>query len=96
MFYYGCKMGYGSPRTLPDSGVRNCNGDLKELSPTLFIAVPTIYEKIKHAIISTVNSKSAIEKFIFNIAFTQKLKSLKNGRKGKIFDRFVFNKIKKD
>jgi len=94
MFYNGCKMGYGTPRTISANGVRECDGDLKELRPTLFIAVPTIYEKIKHAIIANVNTKSKLKKTIFNIAYTQKLKSLKNGRKGSLFDKIVFNEIK--
>ena len=36
----GISIGYGSPRTLTDSSVRNCKGDIRELRPTLMAGVP--------------------------------------------------------
>ena len=35
----GAQLGYANPRTLVDSAVRNCKGDLRELSPTLMCGV---------------------------------------------------------
>jgi long-chain acyl-CoA synthetase len=40
--FKGVSLGYGSPRTLTDSSVRNCKGDIKELRPTLMAGVPGI------------------------------------------------------
>jgi len=37
--FRGIKLGYGSPKTLLDSSVRNCLGDIKELKPTLMAGV---------------------------------------------------------
>jgi len=94
MLYHGVKLGYGSPRTFSSAGVRNCNGDLKELNPTLFIAVPTIFEKIKHGVMGLVNQKGKIARLLFHIGYTQKLYSLKHGRKGSIWDKILFNKMR--
>jgi len=92
--YNGTRLGIGSPRTLSSSGVKDCDGDLKELGPNLFIAVPAIFEKIKHGVMSMVNSKGPLSRFVFYIAFTQKLRAIKNGRKGYLWDRLVFNKVR--
>jgi len=94
LLFHGTRLGIGSPRTLSSNGVKDCDGDLKELGPNLFIAVPTIFEKIKHGVMYMVNSKGAFSRFIFHIAFTQKLRSIKSGRKGTIWDRLVFNKVR--
>jgi len=39
-FYWGVKMGYGSPRTLSSTSMKNCQGDIKEFSPSILIGVP--------------------------------------------------------
>jgi long-chain acyl-CoA synthetase len=43
--YDGVSIGYGSVRTLTDASVRNCKGDLRELSPTLMAGVPAVWER---------------------------------------------------
>jgi long-chain acyl-CoA synthetase len=40
VMHIGGKIGYGSPRTLVDSAVRNCKGDMRELQPTIMAGVP--------------------------------------------------------
>jgi long-chain acyl-CoA synthetase len=46
IIYNGGKIGYGSPRTLVDSSVRNCKGDLGELRPTIMAGVPAGFPPI--------------------------------------------------
>jgi long-chain acyl-CoA synthetase len=91
--YIGMKIGYSSPRTLTDTNVRNCVGDLKALQPTLLIAVPQVYETIRKGIFNKVNSSGAVTKFLFNSVLSLKQflrgKNLPNG----MFD-FVFGSIK--
>lgn len=43
-FYLGITLGFGSPRSLADLSVRNCKGDMRELSPTLMAGVPAVWE----------------------------------------------------
>eukprot|EP01129_Flabellula_baltica_P009377 TRINITY_DN381_c0_g1_i1.p1 TRINITY_DN381_c0_g1~~TRINITY_DN381_c0_g1_i1.p1 ORF type:complete len:706 (+),score=169.78 TRINITY_DN381_c0_g1_i1:25-2142(+) len=92
--YCGVSMGYGSPRTLTPRGVRKCNGDLKEFEPTLFVGVPTVFEKIKHAVWENVQEKGALTKFLFTLGLKHKLKALKTGSSGAIWDKLLFNKIR--
>ncbi len=47
LFFAGVTIGYGRVRTLVDSGVRNCQGDMKEFKPTAMIGVPAIWETIR-------------------------------------------------
>src|SRR5690606_9957010 len=35
-----------SPRTLIDTAMRKCSGDIKELKPTFFLGVPTILDRL--------------------------------------------------
>jgi len=42
--FSGIPIGYGTVKTLTDSSVRNCKGDLKELRPTLLAGVPAVWE----------------------------------------------------
>jgi len=49
MIFNGVTIGYGNPRSLIDSLVRNCKGDLTELQPTLMAGVPTVFDRVKKA-----------------------------------------------
>ena len=48
-------MGYGSPRTLSEANCRNCQGDIRELKPTLLVGIPAVWETVKKGIIANVN-----------------------------------------
>lgn len=48
--FKGVRLGYGSPKTLLDSSVRNCLGDIKELKPTLMAAVPVVWDSVRKGI----------------------------------------------
>lgn len=105
-------MYYGSPRTISSIGVHNCDGDLKECRPTLFVAVPTILEKVKHAVTAKVQAKSAVVQALFSFAFERKLSafyagppstplsllllSLCAGTTAPLWDKLVFAKIRKE
>jgi len=58
-FYRGVTIGYGSPRTLSDTSVRNCNGDMKELRPTVMAGVPSVWETIRKGVLAKVGLASA-------------------------------------
>ena len=40
--FWGVTLGYGTVRTLTDASVRECQGDIKELRPTLMTGVPAV------------------------------------------------------
>ncbi|KAJ3093926.1 long-chain fatty acid-CoA ligase [Physocladia obscura] len=94
--YWGTAIGYGSVKTLTDSSVRNCKGDLRELRPTIFVGVPAVWESIRKGVTSKIEGSGFITKAIFNGAFS--LKSILNdfglGFLAAPLDIVVFSKIK--
>ena len=50
-FFWGVPIGYGSPKTLFNTYMHNCKGDLRELSPSFLIGAPATWEVIRKAIL---------------------------------------------
>ncbi|KAF2094173.1 acetyl-CoA synthetase-like protein [Rhizodiscina lignyota] len=95
VLYWGGTMGYGNPRTLSDSSVRNCKGDIREFKPTVLVGVPAVWESVKKGIIAKVNSSSIIVRNMFWSAMYMKSFLLGWGLPGAgVLDSVVFNKIK--
>ncbi|KAJ3377022.1 long-chain fatty acid-CoA ligase [Entophlyctis sp. JEL0112] len=94
--YMGIAIGYGSVRTLTDSSVRNCKGDIRELRPTLLTGVPSVWESIRKAIEGKIRESSPLSQSIFSAAFQLKWMLLQRGLDYLVapLDRLVFNKIK--
>jgi long-chain acyl-CoA synthetase len=63
--YWGMKMGYGSPRTISDTNMKNCVGDIKEFRPTILVGVPAVWETIRKGIEEKVSRESALVKNVF-------------------------------
>ena len=88
-------MGYGSPKTLSDSSVRNCNGDIREFRPTILVGVPFVWESVKKGIIAKVDQGSPLVKNLFWGALAAKEFLLSAGLPGAgILDALVFKKVK--
>ena len=70
--------------------------DAQELRPTMFVAVPRIFERIHQTILDSVNKKGAFYKKLFDKALAIKLYNYEHyGRIGHaLFDPIFFNKIK--
>lgn len=93
--FWGGTMGYGNPKTLSDSSVRNCKGDIREFKPTVLIGVPAVWESVKKGIIAKVNSGSFITKNLFWGALSLKQTLLSSGLPGSaLLDAVVFKKLK--
>ncbi|KAI5295428.1 long-chain fatty acid-CoA ligase [Ascosphaera acerosa] len=93
--YWGCAMGYGSPKTISDASVRNCKGDIRELAPTIMIGVPAVYETIKKGITSKVAAAGGLAQTLFWKGIALKSWLLSNGLPGSgIIDAVVFKKVK--
>lgn len=95
LFYVGIPIGYGSPRSLTDSAVRECKGDLRELQPTLFVGVPTVYERIKAGIERKLRA-SPVTYNVFKAAFAMKKFCINWGLPTFLLDAIVFNKLKRE
>ncbi|XP_030835502.1 long-chain-fatty-acid--CoA ligase 5 [Strongylocentrotus purpuratus] len=69
--------------------------DAQELKPTIFAAVPRLYNRLFDRIRTTVDSGSTIKKAIFNHALNQKMKDLEQGTLSRdtVWDKLVFKKV---
>ncbi|KAL8854563.1 MAG: hypothetical protein Q9221_000598 [Calogaya cf. arnoldii] len=93
--FWGCTMGYGSAKTLTETSVRNCKGDIREFAPTIMVGVPGVWELVKKGIISKVEASNPIIRNMFWGAMSLKSALLSAGLPGVgILDHFVFSKIK--
>ncbi|KAH6673357.1 hypothetical protein B0J14DRAFT_666648 [Halenospora varia] len=94
---WGLKMGYGTPRTLSDTNMRNCKGDIKEFRPTILIGVPAIWETIRKGIEQKVSQLGYVKQHIFWAAMGVKVFLCKWGLPGSgLLDTLVFNSVKKE
>ncbi|TVY65521.1 Long-chain-fatty-acid--CoA ligase [Lachnellula suecica] len=93
--YWGGTMGYGNPKTLSDSSVKNCKGDIREFRPTVLVGVPAVWESVKKGIVAKVNGGGAIKKNLFWGAFWAKSNICHYGLPGAAFlDAVVFKAVK--
>ncbi|KAI9800832.1 MAG: hypothetical protein M1825_003615 [Sarcosagium campestre] len=93
--FWGATMGYGGFRTLSDTSVRNCKGDIRELRPTILVGVPAVWETVKKGIVGKVNAGSFAVKKLFWGAMAAKSFLMSHGLPGSgVLDAVVFNKVK--
>jgi long-chain acyl-CoA synthetase len=93
--FWGGVMGYGSPKTLSDTSVRNCKGDIREFKPTIMVGVPAVWESVKKGIVAKVNAGSFVVKNMFWGAMAAKQFMMNSGLPGVgILDSIVFKKLK--
>ncbi|KAL8800048.1 MAG: hypothetical protein Q9182_005448 [Xanthomendoza sp. 2 TL-2023] len=93
--FWGCTMGYGSTKTLTETSVRNCKGDIRELAPTVMVGVPAVWELVKKGIIMKVESSGPIRRNMFWGALSLKSALLSAGLPGTgVLDSLVFSKVK--
>ncbi|EPE09857.1 long-chain-fatty-acid- ligase 1 [Ophiostoma piceae UAMH 11346] len=93
--FWGCTMGYGNPKTLSDTSVRNCNGDIKEFRPSVLVGVPAVWEMVKKGIVAKVNAGSPVVRSLFWGSMWAKNNLMNLGLPGSgILDAVVFKKIK--
>jgi long-chain acyl-CoA synthetase len=94
MLVTGASIGRGRARTLIDSAVRNCKGDIAELRPTFFVGVPVILDRIANEIRSRVKRLNPVLKKIFQIGSKVKLTAVNEGKDSPILNLLFFNKLK--
>eukprot|EP00842_Homolaphlyctis_polyrhiza_P004198 jgi/Hompol1/477/HPOL_005320-RA len=90
----GMSLGYGNVRTLSDTSVRNCSGDIRALRPTLMAGVPAVWETIRKGVSSKLAEMSPTGRMVFDMAFNLKWQFMQWGLPTYITDTFIFNKIR--
>jgi long-chain acyl-CoA synthetase len=95
--FWGGTMGYGKIRTLSETSVRNCKGDIREFRPTILVGVPAIWDTIKKGIAMRVQSQGAVKSNLFWGAMAAKSFLMGYGLPGSgLLDAIVFNKVKEN
>lgn len=93
--FWGATMGYGSPKTLTDTSVRKCKGDILEFRPSILVGVPAVWETIRKGIVNKVNTNNFLARNLFWGALSLKQWLLSTGVPGvKLLDLAVFNKVR--
>jgi long-chain acyl-CoA synthetase len=94
--FVGATLGYGSPRTLVDSSMRNCAGDMRCLKPTIMVGVPQVWETVRKGVAAQVEAKGGITKALFWGAFNLKSFLVSHNLPGQtMFDGVVFGAVRK-
>lgn len=95
VLFFGATMGYGTTRTLSDTNVRNCVGDMRALQPSILVGVPQVWETIKKGVLARVAGSSVIVRSMFWGAFNAKSFLVKYNLPGQtMFDSLVFGKVR--
>jgi len=92
LFFVGMTFGYARVKTLMDTSVRKCLGDIRAFRPTVMVGVPQVWEMIRKGIEGKVTSGGSFKKSMFNGAFAVK----KAGVPGlsELADSAVFSQVK--
>ncbi|KAJ7703899.1 long-chain-fatty-acid-CoA-ligase [Mycena rosella] len=72
MLFVGMPTGFGGIKTLTDTSVRNCDGDIKAFRPSVMVGVPAVWETIRKGIVAKVSAGGAIRSSVFRGAVEAK------------------------
>lgn len=93
--YWGGTLGYGTVKTLTDTNMRNCKGDLAEFRPTIMVGVPAVWEMVRKGIVTKILQAPFVAQKMFWGALYMKGFMYNFHLPGKsILDAVVFKKIK--
>jgi long-chain acyl-CoA synthetase len=95
VLFIGGTLGYGNPRTLSDTSVKNCAGDMREFRPTVMVGVPQVWETVKKGVMSKLETSSPVLRNLFWGAFSYKSFMARNKLPmANLFDSIVFGKVR--
>ena len=92
MFFVGIPIGYGNVKTLTDTSMKNCLGDLRTFRPTILCGVPAVWELIRKGIATKVAAGGAIKSRLFAAAMA--MKQANKTLLGPLTDALVFNQVR--
>ncbi|ODQ81793.1 hypothetical protein BABINDRAFT_6441 [Babjeviella inositovora NRRL Y-12698] len=94
-FYWGAVLGYATVKTLTDASLRNCEGDMKVLKPTMMVGVAAVWESVKKGILAQVAKQPGYAQKVFWGAYKTKNAMTAKGIPGTgIIDNIIFKKVK--
>lgn len=94
-FYWGSLIGYATVKTLTNTSVRNCQGDLPELKPTVMVGVAAVWETVRKGILAQINKLPTFSQKVFWTAYHAKIKMKRyHIPGGDSLGNLVFKKIK--
>lgn len=86
MLMFGASMGYGSPHTLTDTGVKlkrpESEGDAMVLRPTFMVFAPAVFDKVYKGVLAKVAAKGAMVKRVFDYAIECGMRNYDKGYAG--------------
>jgi long-subunit acyl-CoA synthetase (AMP-forming) len=99
MLSMGLSLGYGSPHTLTDTGVKlkkGCIGDAPCLQPTFMVFAPAVLDKVFQAIQGKRSKMAGLKAKLFDWGVANGEKHFGRGQVGAnwFFDKVVFSKTK--
>lgn len=97
VIYWGGTLGYGSPRTISDTSMRNSKGDIREFRPTVLVGVPFIWETIKKGIMSKIAKSNLVVRTMFWSALSMKSTMMWTNEwipGAGVLDAIVFSKVR--
>ncbi len=98
MFAIGCSVGYGSPQTLTDSGLKlapGTRGDAPTLRPTFMVFAPTVLDRVRATVQGKVAAASSLQQSVFNTALESGYAEFDAGRIGAppLWNAIAFRKV---
>ncbi|KAJ7224544.1 long-chain-fatty-acid-CoA-ligase [Mycena pura] len=72
MLFVGAPTGFGGVKTLTDTSVRNCDGDIKAFRPSIMVGVPAVWEMIRKGIVAKVAAGGSVRHSVFRGAVEAK------------------------
>ena len=98
--YWGGTMGYGHPKTISETSMKHCHGDIMEFKPTILVGVPAVWETVKKGVIAKVSKMNPVVRHMFWGAMSMKSFMMQNsgylplsGLGTSVLDTVVFRKI---
>lgn len=90
---WGAVLGYGNPKTVSETSVRNSVGDIREFKPNIMVGVPAVWEGVRKGIMAGIKSQPALTQKLFWAAYNLKLKMASYGVHYFPFD-FIFKRVR--
>jgi len=100
-FSFGAALGYGSPHTLTDNGVKlkrpESNGDAATLEPTFMVFAPAVLDKVYQGINNLMSTKSGLIRTMFEWGLASGARRFARGQVGAnpVFNALIFKKVQK-
>jgi len=100
MLALGAAIGYGSPQTLTDTGLKlapGSRGDAPTLKPTFMVFAPAVLDRVRQAVQAKFGAASPVLKKLINAGLAAGRKDFEAGRIGAPFfyNALIFKKVQK-